>query len=346
MKIGIVNDLELAVEALRRAVLSSNRHSVAWIATNGEEAIRLAKDDPADVILMDLVMPRVDGVEATRRIMKESPCPILVVTATVHGHAEKVFQALSNGAIDAVPTPILTHGNQLAAGDQLLAKLDELGEMQADRRSVTTPHITPPFSSDSPRWLVAIGASAGGPAALGRVLSDLPPEPSAAFVIVQHVDAHFAPTMACWLNERSGVPVRLASEGSVLVNGLVLFSGGDRHLVFRSPNTLGYSAEPRHLPYRPSVDVFFQSILKHWKGQIIAVLLTGMGRDGAAGLKALRTAGAMTIAQDESTSMVYGMPKAAAELDAAVSILPLEKIGAAIRSCLARGGVKSSETER
>jgi chemotaxis response regulator CheB len=157
----------------------------------------------------------------------------------------------------------------------------------------------------------------------------------AAFVIVQHVDARFAPTMASWLNEQSGIPVELAVEGAVLTDGLVLFSNSDRHLVFRSSNVLGYNSEPRELSYRPSIDVFFNSIVKHWKGRIIGVLLTGMGRDGAAGLKALRTAGALTIAQDETTCMVYGMPKAAAELVAATSILPLAQIGPAIRASVA-----------
>jgi two-component system, chemotaxis family, response regulator WspF len=336
VKIAIVNDMQLAVEALRRAIQISGRHTVEWVAADGNEAVRLAKQNLPDLILMDLVMPHMDGVEATRKIMQQSPCPILVVTATVGGHADKVVQALNNGALDALPTPILTHGNQLVAAEQLLAKLDALEQMHIGRDTTAQRKETAlPSRQDAPRSLVAIGASAGGPAALSRVLADLPPNPSAAFVIIQHVDAHFAPTMACWLNEQARIPVQLASEGAALANGLVLFAAGDRHLVFRSRGTVGYSVEPHHLSYRPSIDTFFQSILKHWKGQTLGVLLTGMGRDGAVGLKALRSAGAMTIAQDQQTSMVYGMPKAAAELGAATLILPLEKIGPAIGNWLA-----------
>lgn len=334
MRIAIVNDLILAVEALRRAILVSNRHTVAWVASDGAEAIRLAKENPPDLILMDLVMPHMDGVQATKVIMRESPCPILVVTATVGGYADKVVQAINNGAIDAIPTPILTHGNQLVAAEQLLTKLDSVAAMYMGYQGTNRPPARIPHRPDLSRTLVAIGSSAGGPAALSRVLSDLPASPLAAFVIVQHVDPHFAPTMACWLNEQSGVPVQLAAEGSQLSDGLALFAAGDRHLVFRSPTTLGYSTEPRQLVHRPSIDVFFKSILKYWKGRTIGVLLTGMGRDGAVGLKALRNAGSMTIAQDEATSMVYGMPKAAAELDAAVSILPIGEIGQAIRGNL------------
>ena len=341
MRLAIVNDLKLAVEALRRAIQTSPRHSVAWVAGDGTEAVLLTKSNRPDLILMDLVMPNMDGVEATRRIMAECPCPILIVTATVGGYAGKVAQAIQHGAVGAIQTPIVTNGNQLVAAEELLARLDAMealqslsrisGERASLRPSVQQPR---PPEPETRRCLIAIGASAGGPAALARILADIPGTMKAALVIVQHVDPQFAPSMASWLNEQSTIPVRLAVEGDIPGEGKALFSNGDRHLVFRSSNTLGYSSEPRDLPYRSSIDVFFQSILKHWKGRIIGVLLTGMGRDGASGLKALRTAGALTIAQDETTSMVYGMPKAAADMFAATSILPLAQIGPTIRSCV------------
>jgi two-component system response regulator WspF len=174
--------------------------------------------------------------------------------------------------------------------------------------------------------LVAIGASAGGPAALATVLSGLPQDFSAAIVIIQHVDAQFASGMVEWLAQPSPLPVRVAREGDHLTVGTVLLAGTSDHLRLKASDWLGYTPEPREYVYRPSVDVFFQSICQYWPGEVVGVLLTGMGRDGALGLKALRNKGHYTIAQDKASSAVYGMPKAAAALDAAVDILPLERI--------------------
>jgi chemotaxis response regulator CheB len=176
--------------------------------------------------------------------------------------------------------------------------------------------------------LVAIGASAGGPAALATLLGGLPKDFPAAIVVIQHVDAHMAQGMADWLTLHSALPVRTAAEGDRPVAGSVLIAATSDHLIFKSPERLGYSPDPREYVYRPSVDAFFQSVGRHWKGEAVAILLTGMGRDGALGLKALRDQGRYTIAQDEQSSAVYGMPKAAAKIDAAVEILPVARIAA------------------
>jgi chemotaxis response regulator CheB len=174
--------------------------------------------------------------------------------------------------------------------------------------------------------LVGIGASAGGPAALAALLGGLPKDFAAALIIVQHVDAHMAPNMADWLTQQSPLPVRVAVEGDRPVVGSVLLAATDDHLVFKTSERIGYTPDPRDYVYRPSVDAFFQSVSRLWRGDAIGVLLTGMGRDGALGLKALRDQGRHTISQDEASSAVYGMPKAAARIDAAVDILPLNRI--------------------
>jgi two-component system response regulator WspF len=175
------------------------------------------------------------------------------------------------------------------------------------------------------------GASAGGPAALVEVLSALSENFSPAVVIVQHINRLFAPGLVEWLKGHSKLPVRLACEGDSVSSGNVLVAGSDDHLVFKNSRELGYTAEPIENPYRPSVDVFFESAARFFRGPMIGVLLTGMGRDGAPGLKLLRDAGFRTIAQDQSTSAVYGMPKAAAAINAASEILPLHKIGPRLR---------------
>ena len=157
---------------------------------------------------------------------------------------------------------------------------------------------------------MVVGASAGGPTALTVMLKGLPADFRGALIIVQHVDERFTPAMAVWLNQQSAIPVRLAVEGDEPVPGTALLAGSSDHLVFKSARRLGYTPEPRDLAYRPSVDVPFRSVAGHWRGEAIGVLLTGMGSDGAAGLKELRRKGHPTIAQDKASSAVYGMPKA------------------------------------
>ena len=176
--------------------------------------------------------------------------------------------------------------------------------------------------------LIAVGSSAGGPSALAAVLGVLTPDFPAAIVIVQHVDSRFANDMATWLASETSLAVRIARDGDRPMAGSVLLAATDDHLVLTSASTLRYISEPRDTSYRPSVDVFFESVAKHWQGSAIGVVLTGMGRDGTSGLGALRTAGAVTIAQDRASSAVYGMPRAAAESGAADEVVPLDKIGA------------------
>jgi two-component system, chemotaxis family, response regulator WspF len=179
-----------------------------------------------------------------------------------------------------------------------------------------------------PPCLVAIGSSAGGPPALAILLRGLPRNFPAAVVIVQHIDGRMALGMAEWLGHHSALPVRVAAEGDKPTGGEVLLAATSDHLVLKSAERLGYTTEPRELVYRPSVDVFFQSVCRRWRSSAVGVLLSGMGRDGAVGLKALREHGCHTIAQDEASSAVYGMPKAAAAISAAVEVLPMDRIAA------------------
>jgi two-component system response regulator WspF len=189
--------------------------------------------------------------------------------------------------------------------------------------------------------LVAIGASAGGPAALAQVLSALPADFPAAVAIVQHVDEQFARGLASWLSGHTPLRVLLAEEGDRLRAGTVFLAAREEHLVLASPTHLGYTRHPVECSYQPSVDVFFKSVERNWQGRVVAILLTGMGRDGADGLKALRDRGHHTIAQDQSTSAVFGMPKAAMELDAATEILALDKIGPRLTNMLHEGKAES-----
>lgn len=332
MRIAIVNDSPLAVEAMRRTISASARHEVAWLARDGREAVAACARETPDLVLMDLMMPRMDGVEATRRIMAETPCVILIVTASVNGRAGKVFEALGAGAFDAVSTPALGVAN---GANALLSKLQTLNRLIGGEES--TPIKTESrIKRGSKEQLIVIGASAGGPAALAVILGSLPRAFPASIVIAQHVDALFASAMADWLNTRSALPVRVAREGERPQPGHALLAANDAHLVFSDSGSLAYKTEPANSSYRPSIDLFFESVIRHWEGKVTAVLLTGMGRDGANGMKALRESGALTIVQDEGSSVVFGMPKAAISLGAAVKILPLRQIATALIDFVAR----------
>jgi two-component system response regulator WspF len=329
MRIGIVNDVMLATAALRRVVAATPGHETAWTAATGAEAVQRAAADPVDLILMDLIMPQMDGVEATRRIMKQSPCAILVVTSTVTGHLDMVYEAMSLGALDAIQTPVLGLSGNIDGAAALQDKLAIIAKLIG--KNGRAPRINgaaaiTALTEEPP--LVAIGASTGGPQAVSEILQALPADLPASVVIVQHVDEHFATGLAEWLSRRCARQVQPARQGDRLGAGKIFIAAGPDHLVIEANGRLGYTPEPKESSYKPSVDAFFMSAARRRGLRGCGILLTGMGRDGADGLLTLRKAGFHTIAQDQKTSVVWGMPKAAAEIGAAVDVLPLPAIGA------------------
>ena len=328
MRIAIVNDLPLAVESIKACLRRHPGYEVAWVAYDGEEAVRKCLQDRPDVVLMDLIMPVLDGVEATRRIMAQCPCPILVVTSSVTDRMPKVYEAMSNGALDAVNTP--ESGSK--GGEALLAKIAVVGRLigSSAEPASAAPAEPPAGPRSGNPYLIAIGASTGGPQALVELLGALPAACPAALVIIQHVDVMFVKGLAAWLGEKTALGVGLAEEGGVPRAGQVSIAATNNHLVIGRDLAFHYTADPVSCPYRPSVDAFFLSLERHWPDPGAAVLLTGMGRDGAAGLLALRRKGWHTLAQDEKTSLIYSMPKAAAELKAAQDILPPVQIASVV----------------
>jgi two-component system response regulator WspF len=266
--------------------------------------------------------------------MAASPCAILVVTADVSRNTSKVFAAMGAGALDVVSTPTLASGTREASASALLGKIRLIGQLGVSYAPVTRAIIG--ASGTPAAALIAIGASAGGPPAVAHVLRDLAARLPAAVLVVQHVDAEFVDSMAEWFDSQCELTVRVAAEGVRPMPGCVYLAAGDRHLVVNPDARLAYRSEPHDAPYRPSADVLFSSIARNWRGVALGVVLSGMGRDGALGLLELRTTGARTIAQDEASSAVYGMPRAAAELKAATDVVPLSRIGPLISEILDR----------
>jgi chemotaxis response regulator CheB len=344
MKIGIVNDSKMAAEILRRIVKGLPDFTLLWTAYSGEEALELYAKSRPDIVLMDLVMPGINGVETTRRMMSSAPCVILVVTATTVGNRDMVFEAMGHGALDAVNTPVLTRGQEIEGAQPLIQKLRTVARLAVPQRPSRAAQASarniPRTADTSSVPVVAIGASTGGPQALAQILSHLPAHLSAAVLVVQHVDEQFAPGLAAWLQHHSALPVAIARQDEPLAPGTVWIAGGKDHLIF-SGGVARYTPVPRRAAHSPSIDALFSSLALPNLAPRVGVLLTGMGRDGAEGLLAMRSSGAFTIAQDSATSVVYGMPRAAAEMNAAADILPLAQIAPRIAELLSQAAVDS-----
>jgi len=307
------------------AALGGTEHRLAWSVRTGAEALRRHQAQPVDVLLLSADVRDLSAAEITRQILARGQCAIILLAETSGAGLSNVYDAMGAGAQDVVPPPRADLRGRVSGAEPLLAKLRTAGRLLGHSPEKASTRLAfAPVKGAVP--IVAFGASTGGPQALLTVLSGLPRPFSGAILIVQHVDSEFSQGFATWLEEGSGIPVRLARDGHVPEPGTALLASSEDHLVMTSSGSLRYRAEPRDLPHRPSVDVLFTSLAEHQKPPGIAVLLTGMGRDGAEGMRKLRAAGWHTIAQDQASCVVYGMPKAAAQLNAAIKVLALPLI--------------------
>lgn len=312
-------------------------------AENGRQAVELCRRLRPDVVTMDMVMPDMDGLAATEQIMAHCPTPILVVSSSMNrGEVYQTYEALAAGAVD-----VLDKANESSKEweDRLLSalriaskvrvithprgRLGSLGKANGAAPAPARPRL-------GIRQL-AVGASTGGPAAVVEVLRGLPDGLRVPILLVLHISEPFADNLASWLDSQSAHRVRYPVEGERLDSARgVIMAPASRHLVLRQ-GRLHLSNEPERHSCKPSVDLLFESLAREVGPTTGACLLTGMGKDGASGLLALRAAGALTIAQDEATSVVYGMPREAALLGAASSILPLPQIAGALAQAVADG---------
>jgi two-component system chemotaxis response regulator CheB len=323
IRVLVADDSELFRELLSRAVSGDPVFEVAGVAADGEEAAAMARRLRPDVITMDLNMPDSDGYSGIARIMADTPTPILVLTANP---TEAVgFKALSLGALDIlekpqVDTDLEEYGQLLRSRLRLLAGVKVIRHLRGLRgKRVAAPR---PAASVE---VVVVGASLGGPRALATLLRKLPRDFPAPIAVVQHIADGFTEGLASWLAQETPLEVAEARDYEPLRPGRVLLAPSGRHLVL-SPGAAHLSDGPPVETFKPSVTPLFASAARHYGRRCCGVLLTGMGRDGAEGLKAIKDAGGPTVVQDEATSAVFGMPRAAIELGAADRVLALDDI--------------------
>ena len=328
MKVAIAHPDRATVEQLQLVLRKQADIRIAWCANTAERTLTECQARRPDLLLLGLDFPGASPGDLTRRLMAESPCSILLLNQGCEPCFGRVFEALGQGAADAAVLPQPQDWDREASWNDLLGRFNTLRTLTGHGRKSPEPARE---AKPAPAPLVvAIGSSTGGPKALSTIISGLPADLPATVVVVQHLDFHFIAGLAEWLNQSSALPVAALNGPSRLEPGKVWVAGRPEHLIVNDQLGLEWTAEWPDLTIRPAIDIFFKSLARHPAIRGCGVLLTGMGRDGAEGLLAMREAGFHTIAQDEATSVVYGMPKAAFQLGAAQEVLPLDDIAGRI----------------
>jgi two-component system, chemotaxis family, protein-glutamate methylesterase/glutaminase len=310
-------------------------------ARDGLEAVELVAEVRPDVIVMDVTMPEMDGLEATRRIMALTPTPIVLVSASFEpDDVNRSFEALEAGALQLLPKPRGPDAPGFADDVATLTTTTKLmAEVKLVRR-VRGARIDQPGARDtSPRRadVVAIASSTGGPAALARILGSLPQDVPGPILVVQHITTGFHQGLADWLDRVSSLSVVLARDGQPLRGGEVLIAPSDAHLGVSSRGTVALRADPPIRGHRPSATHLFQTVADVFGDGGLGVMLTGMGDDGVAGLRALKDAGGLVLAQDEESCVVYGMPREAVAEGVVDEVVPLDQLAAAITAACHNG---------
>lgn len=330
----IVDDSPTARELLAHVLTSDPQVRVAGFAANGLEAVRAVAGIAPDIITMDLHMPKMDGLEATRRIMAENPKPIVIVSASAQvKDVAFSFKATEAGALAVVHRPRgPSHPEYEASVRELLQTVKLMSEVKVvsrkpcTRKPIETQMAAQTASSRKTIKIAAIGSSTGGPPVLQCILSALPRSLSFPICIVQHIARGFTEGFVEWLKSTTGFPLHIAAHRELLRPGHAYLAPDDFHMGVKNGLQAVLSSEPPENGLRPSISHLFHSVAQAYGPNAAGVLLTGMGNDGAYDLKLMRDRGAVTVAQDKDSSVIHGMPGAAIELGAAAHVLPPEGI--------------------
>lgn len=344
LRVLIVDDSLTVRRFLASLIAEAPDMTVIGEARDGAEAIKLAEQLRPDIISMDIQMPRLDGLAATQHLMQANPVPIVIVSGRLtrahRDEADLAFLALQSGALAVLETPPNhSHPDFPAQRNHFLNTLRAMAGVSVVRRwGPPNPLVVEGAGAatiglETPPQVIAIGASAGGPVALYQILGALPADFSVPIAIVQHMAEGFIEGMVRWLDGGTPLRVRQAEQGQVVHPGEVVVAGSGVHLTLRRVGQevrVVLQADRGGNPYQPSVDVLFASVARHFGARALGILLTGMGADGAEGLLAMRERGARTIAQDQASCLVYGMPGEAVSLGAAEQVVPLQHIAASV----------------
>ncbi len=320
----IVDDSAFRRNVLEAMLRSDPNIKVVGKAKDGVEAVAMARTLRPSVITMDFMMPRLDGPGAIKSIMAKTPTPIIVVSVTIRDQKKFAFKCLKLGALDFVPVRYDTE----RMAEDLIEKVKMASKVKVVRHIRAEMHAPVKLSRNKKTLtkVVAIAVSTGGPQALEELLPRLPAEFPAGIVIVQHIATGFSKELAEWLDEKSDLKVKEAALGDRITPGLVLIAPGGRHLSIEPDGLIRLATEPRGLANVPSADVTLESAAGVYGRAAMGIIMTGMGRDGAQGMAKIRKAGGRTIAQNEESSVVYGMNKTAIENGSIDRIVPLKDI--------------------
>lgn len=330
IKVLLVDDSQLTLKILQRILSTSSEIRVAGTAKNGKEALELIPKVNPDVICTDLHMPVMDGLALTKQVMEKYPKPILALSVSVREGSENVFNLLEAGAVDIMQKPRGgVEADYERIGQELISKIKILSGVRVFRKypkgAAAPPKALPPLQG-KPVNLVVFGASTGGPQALQKILAVIPSNFPVPIICIQHIGDEFAKGFLDWLAPKCRAKVRMADSGEIPSPGSIYFPQPGNHLKIDPKGRLAYSNEQSPNGHRPSIDVMFSSAADYFGPAAMGILLTGMGKDGAAGLLAIARAGGITIAQDESSSIIFGMPKEAIRLGAAQYVLSPDEI--------------------
>lgn len=336
VRVLVVDDSAFMRTALKRTLESHPKIEVIGQARDGADAVAKVKELRPDVVTMDFNMPRMNGVEAIRAIFADRPVPILMISAHTQVGAQETLDALAAGAVDFIPKPDGEVSTDLSVvKDELFRKIRAASLSKPEVATPTaeaTRQVRPVESKPPPRPVsandpvVIIAISTGGPAALERVIPRLPENLKASVLVVQHMPKAFTKALARRLDSVSGLAVKEASAGDELRPGQVLIAPGDRHLVFDAASRVKLTETAPVNGCRPSADVTYQAAARALGSRVTAVVMTGMGKDGALGCRAVKATGSKVFAQDEASSVVWGMPRAVVQLNLADEVLPLDGI--------------------
>lgn len=344
IRVLIVDDSGVVRQSLRFILESDKALTVVGEAKNGEEAVTMTRRLNPDVITMDLHMPRMGGLDAVQRIMVENPVPIVVVTSVDLGNETELSrEAMRRGALSVVARPTqLDDRARERFGRRLIRKVKLMSDVKVVHRSHTVVQRAPEQRSPDPApvprlttteiRIVAIGASTGGPAALHQVIASLPGDFPVPILVVQHISFGFVDGLASWLDKDCALRVKVAEASDRIEPGVVYVAPDGLHLGVSSYGRIQLSSKDLVDGHRPSATFLFEAVAQSYGPAAVAAILTGMGRDGAAGMKALHDRGAVTIAQDEESCVVFGMPKEAIALRAIDREVSLDQIAPTIAS--------------